>query len=339
MSRRSIEPPTVSVIVCTRDRPEELDRCLCGVMRQSHPEFEVLVIDNAPRNNRTFEVAERWGVRYAVEPAPGLSRARNLGARLSRCEIVAYIDDDAVPEPSWLSELAKEFADPDVMAVTGPTLPLSLETETQRRLALIAESDPRLRERRVVNSRTPEWFELASFGGLGDGGNMAFRRQAFPIWRGFDERLGRGAELSGGEDHEALFALVRAGYAVVSTPKAIVRHPLPDSLESLTTRYLQELAEATGYFTRLLVECRGFRLRTIRYGIEALCGKRREWRGYPPSTFPRLRPRWRSLLACLRGPLLYARARRSPVPVRTDIPATCPQVQEPVSHLPPDAAA
>src|SRR5579871_4963114 len=98
MSRRSIDPPA-SVIVCTRDRPEELNRCLCGIMRQGYPEFEVLVIDNAPRDNRTFEVAERWGVRYAVEPVPGLSRARNSGARLSQGEILAYIDDDAVPEP------------------------------------------------------------------------------------------------------------------------------------------------------------------------------------------------------------------------------------------------
>ncbi len=339
MSRRSIELPSASVIICTRDRPGKLDRCICAIMRQGYPEFEVVVIDNAPRDNRTFEVAERWGVRYGVEPTPGLSRARNLGARLCESEILAYIDDDAVPEPSWLAGLVKEFSDPDVMAVTGPVLPLSLETETQRRRAVVVESDPRLRERRVVNSGTPEWFELASFGGLGNGGNMAFRRQAFSVWPGFDERLGRGAKLPGGEDHDALFALIKAGYVVVSTPNAIVRHPLPDTVENLRARYSHELAEATGYFTLLLVECRGYRMRTLRYGMQALWGKRRDWRGYAGSTLPRLLPRWRWVLACLRGPLLYAKARQSRLPMTVDLATACPPVREPISRVPPDSAA
>jgi hypothetical protein len=53
----------------------------------------------------------------------------------------------------------------------------------------------------VVDRQTPAWFERANFGGIGDGGNMAFRRYAFAVWPGFDVRLGRGALLHGGEEH------------------------------------------------------------------------------------------------------------------------------------------
>jgi cellulose synthase/poly-beta-1,6-N-acetylglucosamine synthase-like glycosyltransferase len=71
----------------------------------------------------------RWGVRYVVEPLVGLSRARNRGARACDSEIVAFLDDDALPEPEWLSGLLREFEDPLVMAVTGRILPLSVETK------------------------------------------------------------------------------------------------------------------------------------------------------------------------------------------------------------------
>src|SRR2546428_12256692 len=73
--------PSCTVVICTRARPTHLERCLTAVARLVYAHFEVLVVDNAPSDVRTREVAAQWGVRYISEPVPGLSRARNRGAQ------------------------------------------------------------------------------------------------------------------------------------------------------------------------------------------------------------------------------------------------------------------
>src|SRR5919109_5193805 len=95
--------PVCTVVVCTRDRPEELKRCLAAVTRMEYSRFDVLVVDNAPMNGGAREIAAHCGARYVVEPVVGLSRARNLGSHACQSEILAYLDDDAVPERGWLT--------------------------------------------------------------------------------------------------------------------------------------------------------------------------------------------------------------------------------------------
>jgi cellulose synthase/poly-beta-1,6-N-acetylglucosamine synthase-like glycosyltransferase len=189
--------PTCTVIICTRNRPAELDRCLEAVARLRYAKFDVLVVDNAPIDGRAREVAARWNARYITERVGGLSRARNRGVRACNTEIVPFLDDDSVPEPEWLSWLVREFRDPSVMAVTGKVVPLSLETEAERLSALTCFLPDNHGPRRA-DRETAFWFERANFSGIGAGRNMAFRRSAFERWPGFDERLGRGALISGG---------------------------------------------------------------------------------------------------------------------------------------------
>ena len=304
--------PTCSVVICTHDRPDHLDRCLNAVMRLNYSHFDVLVVDNASHDARTREVAARWGARYIVEPVVGLSRARNRGARACDTEVVAFLDDDAVPESEWLSNLAREFEDPLVMAVTGRILPLQIETESERLCALLGGLDFGGQERRRVDCQTPYWFEMANFGGVGDGGNMAFRRCVFYVWPGFHERLGRGAILVGGEEHYAFFSLIDRGYRMVYTPLAVVRHPFPCTMRDLRARHLRDLAAATGYIRFLFFEEPRHRRAVMRYAVEALRGVPRVWRGKVAGPRPQLVSTWRTVLAQLSGPLLYVKLRLMP---------------------------
>jgi glycosyltransferase involved in cell wall biosynthesis len=217
-----------AVVICTRNRPEELESCLNAVFAQTLPASEILVVDNAPGDARTLQVASRWGVRYVVEPVPGLSRARNC-----RSEIIAFLDDDCLPEPGWLVALVAEFDDPNIAIVTGRVLPVSVSTDSERIVAAVGGQGPAFRERRALDSQSPHWFGVANFGGAGDGNNMAFRRSVFDDWPGFDERLGRGAPIDGNEEHYAFFQLIDRGYALVYTPNAVVRHPYADTIEKL----------------------------------------------------------------------------------------------------------
>jgi glycosyltransferase involved in cell wall biosynthesis len=186
----SADCPSCSVVICTRDRPEYLERCLNGLASVDYPRFEVLVVDNAPSDGRARKTAARWDTRYTVEPIPGLSRARNRGLLESQSEIVAYLDDDAVAQRGWLSGLAAEFNDPVVIAVSGRVIPFKVASDEEGKLwAAITE---RGLVRHSFDRQTADWFVAANFGAIGIGANMGLRRSVLGIWPGFDVRLGRG---------------------------------------------------------------------------------------------------------------------------------------------------
>ena len=291
--------PGCTVVICTRDRPAELDRCLEAVLRLDYPAFEALVVDNAPNSPLARQVATRWGARYLLEPVVGLSRARNAGAGSCATEIVAYLDDDCVPERGWLAALAAEFRDPVVMAVTGAVHPPGVDRNAPVSGEPVFGYEPSRKWTRLDRGQ-PSWFERASFGGMGDGCNMALRRAAFEVWAGFDERLGRGAAIPGGEEHRAFASLIEAGYAVVHTPAAIAQHPRPTSLEELKAAQLRAYPAAAAYAVLLLVESR-HRREVLRYLVLGQIGRGRGWRGPSKPMTSRLR----ILLACLPAPFLY----------------------------------
>ncbi len=313
VSAENFQPfvPTTSVVICTHNRPAQLEKCLEAVSRLNYPHFEVVVVDSAPTDDGARRVAARWDVIYVVEPMPGASRARNRGARACTSEVVAFLDDDAVPEAEWLSCLTGEFEDPCVMAVGGRIVGLSIETRAERFFDGIGGFDcgP---ERRVVDQGTPRWFELANFGGLGNG-NLAIRRCAFDSWRGFHECLGPGTPLVMGEEHHALFSLIARGYRVVYAPDAVIKHPYPGTIEELRLRLSRRLLTFTGYITLLVIEEPKYRWPALKYVLEGLCGLRRRWRWHPPISQYKVLSFPQRLVAFLQGPICYARVRLTPV--------------------------
>lgn len=290
--------PSCTVIVCTRNRPHELTRCLAALAALDNQPVEVLVVDNASDGSRAHEIASHFGARYLKESVVGLSRARNEGARFCSTEVVAFLDDDAVPAVGWLDALLAEFVDPMVMVVTSRIQPLPVDPE----MALFAHF-PCL-ERRVVDSSSPLWFEMANFGGLGDG-CMALRRSAFAAWPGFDERMGRGAPIEGGEEHYAIFALLERGFRVVHTPAALVQHPTPAALNALRESQVRDRVAASGYIALLFCEHPQHRWAVLRYVLQSAKGSPRVWRGTMPRG-NRLVGKLRLGLASLEGVLVYA---------------------------------
>lgn len=289
--------PTCSVVVCTRNRPEALDRCLRALAQLTYPRFEVLVVDNAPRDGGAQAIAQRWRAQYLVERIAGLSRARNAGARACRGEVVAFTDDDAIPDRAWLSQLAAAFSDANVAVVTGRTLPfVSADT------AVAPEHTTDLGPELIRLDRShSHWFEVASFGGIGNGNNMAFRRRVFDgPWSGFDERLGRGAPLSSCEEHRAFAQLVDQGHTIVYAPNAIVRHPIPQMPAERRAEYLRSRADLAGYAAFLLLTTR-YKWKVTKYVIEAAQGKTRAWRFRTGILPPGIVPRWQVLTACVAG--------------------------------------
>jgi len=214
-------PHTATVAVCTRDRSDDLRRCLDALMRLPDDGQEVLVIDNAPATPAARRVVERYQrVRYVLEPRPGLNAARNRALRESRGDIVAFTDDDAAPDPAWLRALQRNFQDDQVVLVTGLTMPLELETTAQEEFERYTPFGRGFR-RIVFDGLT---HDPLSVGRVGAGANMALRRSALDLVGPFDEALDGGTPTRTGGDHEMFSRVLAGGYRIVYDPAALSWH-------------------------------------------------------------------------------------------------------------------
>ncbi|HET7574092.1 MAG TPA: glycosyltransferase, partial [Solirubrobacterales bacterium] len=240
------EAPRLSVVICTRDRPDSVRITLESILACEYPadRYEVIVVDNAAEGDSLVELVDaefqrEVAVRVVREPEPGLSHARNRGVAESRGEIVVFADDDVLVDRNWLYLLAAAFRTGDrVGASSGLTLPDVLETPTQR---WIEGFGGRVRgfDRRVYDVEDPPADRpLFPFtvGDFGAGRNMAFDRRLLEELGGFDVALGPGALAHDGDDVEALLRVLLSRHQLVHDPKAIVWHAHPREYRELTER-------------------------------------------------------------------------------------------------------
>ena len=307
---RTPEPiaPSLSctVVVCTRDRPRHLETCLSAIQAQDYPTFDILVVDSGPRQS-VDDIAGRFGAGYTLEQVGGLSRARNVGARMSKSDVVAYIDDDAVPETGWLGALMREFSDSAVAAVTGHVH--NVWSASAHDLASIEEAARHGSSlgRVCLDRHAANWVPMACFGGVGQGNNMALRRSVFSEWSGFDERIGRGRILDAGEENIAFMVLIESGMRVVHTPSAVVRHPFPSTIEGLRANRLRALTASTAHITLLLWEYPQHRFAILRYLLGSAMGvKAGRWR---PRGKMKPLSKFEAARAMLAGSMIYLRTR------------------------------
>jgi cellulose synthase/poly-beta-1,6-N-acetylglucosamine synthase-like glycosyltransferase len=302
-----MEHPLCSVVVCTRHRAEYLARCLTALRQLDYPRYEVIVVDNTCGDENVRRLAEAADARCIVEERVGLSRARNAGARSARGDIVAFIDDDALARPDWLSAHADSLRDPAVAATAGRVVPTSSSEPAGRIWAASVEDLGSMPLK--VDHTSPYWFEQANFGGIGFGCNMAFRAKLFEDGWGFRESLGLGArEQPLGEEHYAFFTLVSTGHAVAYCPDAVVYHEVPASPSELRSKKRRLVRGSASYLVMLFVEHPEFRARTLRYALTALRRSRRPWRaGGSRGLFLSRRE---LVAAGALAPLVYWRSRR-----------------------------
>ncbi|HZT22723.1 MAG TPA: glycosyltransferase [Verrucomicrobiae bacterium] len=100
--------PLISVVICTFNGARTLRQTLKALQRVNYPKWETIVVDDGS-TDATAALAREFPVRLIRQPNLGLSAARNTGWRAAQGEIVAYLDDDAAPDPHWLQYLASVF--------------------------------------------------------------------------------------------------------------------------------------------------------------------------------------------------------------------------------------
>jgi GT2 family glycosyltransferase len=251
-----LELPRVTVAVCTRERPDDIARCLHGLGRIDYPNLDLLVVDNAPCTDATERVVRRYRqVRYVREPRPGLDWARNRAILECRGEILAYTDDDVVVDPGWVSALVDVFtADPEVMAITGLVMPHELDTDAQRLFEAYGGFGRGFHRKwtRAAADR-PFAREHGGAGKFGTGANMAYRRSLFDRIGGFDPALDVGTCTHGGGDLEMFFRVLKEGHTLVYEPRAIVWHRHRREYEQLRAQIANNGIGFYAYLTRTAI--------------------------------------------------------------------------------------
>lgn len=206
-----------SVIVNTYNRARSLVSTLDALANLIYPNFEVVVI-NGPSTDSTAEVLADYSdvVKVGSCPVPNLAQSRNCGIRMAGGDLVAFTDDDAVPEPEWLSALAAGYDDEMVGAVGGMVYDDSGH-DFQARYILCdrsgSSSFPKEDPSRLYNFPQSERYCAPM------GTNSSFRREALVAIGGFDEEYAYFLE-----ETDACVRMVDAGYIVKFSASAYVHH-------------------------------------------------------------------------------------------------------------------
>ncbi|MGD8397814.1 MAG: glycosyltransferase, partial [Anaerolineae bacterium] len=213
--------PTFSLVVNTTDRAGPLRTLLRVLEHQSWPHFEVIVVVG-PTEDDTEEILTAYEGRVQVLtcPAANLGQSRNIGLRAARGDIVAFIDDDAVPCRRWLEQLARLFENNSLDGTGGSVYLIDPhQPAIQHRLGIISS----LAEQQDVCTSRLDPAELPGEGRQWVrrmmGTNMAFRREALLAVGGFDEFFEWVFD-----DADIALRLVQAGYRVTPVLEAPVYH-------------------------------------------------------------------------------------------------------------------
>lgn len=207
----------VSVIIVSRARPDALRRCLAGIAQLQYPKFEVVVVA-CPAG---IAVAENFDqlpqIKCVAFDEANISAARNLGLAHAAGDIVAFIDDDAVPEPQWLHHLVAPAARPEVAAMGGFVRGRNGISFQYKARTLDAQGTPQEIDIDPVPANVlipPKGHAIKT-----EGTNMAFRRDVLVAIGGFDPAFRFYLD-----ETDLNMRLARAGHATALVPLAQVHH-------------------------------------------------------------------------------------------------------------------
>ena len=209
--------PQVSVIVCTHNGERTLSQCLDRLHWLSYPDFELIVVDDGS-TDASAEIARAHGANLIQTEHRGLSFARNAGVAKATGEVIAFLDDDAYPDPDWLHYLAAALRADGHAGVGGPNIP----PEDDGLVADCVAAAPGGPIHVLISDREAEHVP---------GCNMAFRRAALEEIGGFDERF-----RVAGDDVDVCWRLQESGKTLGFSAGAVVMHRRRDSV----WRYLKQ---------------------------------------------------------------------------------------------------
>ncbi len=220
----------ISLVIASRGRPNHLSRLLKALRFQREAAFEVIVVSDLPPETVASLAPETCRPRFVSCGQANVSKARNLGVEASGGEIVAFCDDDAVPEPRWLARLAHGFTDPEVHSACGFTRGRNGVSYQWKAMEIDGYGNDHPLEIAHAQKRQEPIKTV--------GTNMAFRKSALVEVGGFDE-----AYRFFLDDADLNMRLARLGGATWVDPEAEVQHAFAPSNQRHPNRVPKTLFE------------------------------------------------------------------------------------------------
>lgn len=215
--------PRFSVIVCTYNGESTIGECLESIAKIEYPNFEVIIINDGS-NESISEIITKYsykhGFRLMTTENRGLSNARNTGVEAATGEIMAFIDDDAYPDPHWLKYLAIDFMRTNHVGVGGPNIP-AIGDGTIAECVSKAPGNP---SHVLISDHVAEHIP---------GCNMAYRREGLLAVGGFDPQF-----RIAGDDVDICWRLQQKGLSLGFSPSALVWHHRRNSIYSYWNQQL-----------------------------------------------------------------------------------------------------
>lgn len=208
----SDKPVQISVLIPTRERPQQLDACLRSVLASDHKSFEVIVIDQSPVAYSGIR-DPRLHVHHS--PSRGKSTALNVAMQLASGQLFAFTDDDCTVSADWLTR-GQEHMElrPEIDLIYGALIAIPhnpslwfVPTFAPERLEVVSDARDRLRGLRTVA-----------------GANMFARRELFERIGGFDNAIGPGAPFRSSEEFDIGYRALRDGAKILRDPENGVLH-------------------------------------------------------------------------------------------------------------------
>ncbi len=209
--------PAVSVIVVSRGRAADLPLCLIGISQLDYPALEVVLVADKAGMDAARALPFFDDLKTVAFEQANISAARNLGIAEAAGEIVAFIDDDAVPEPSWLTHLTAPFSEPDVAAVGGFVIGrngISFQWKA-RSVDCLGVATPLAVDESKTSVLTPQHGHAIKT----EGTNMALRRDVIAKMGGFDPAFHFYLD-----ETDVNFRLMGEGHKTAIAPLAQVHH-------------------------------------------------------------------------------------------------------------------
>lgn len=238
--------PPVSVIVASRRRAGWLERCLSGLSRLDYPEFEIVIVADDNSLAETFHIAQSLRCKTIHFEAAALSRARNAGISASSGEIVAFIDDDSVPEPLWLHHLVSGLEATRADAAVGFVRGRNGISFQSRAAAIDAEAETHNLDWLGEDPTVPDIPAGRALKLVGT--NMAFRRNCLVELGGFDPLLDYFLD-----DSDLSLRLANSNHLATVVPLAEVHHAFAASERRTRLRSplrLFDIGRSTAIFLR-----------------------------------------------------------------------------------------
>lgn len=205
--------PKISVIVCSYNGSRTIRQCCEGLLRLNYPNYEVIIVDDGS-TDQTSAIAGEYGFFVIRTPNKGLSHARNVGMQAARGTILAYIDDDAWPDPDWLTFLAHTFLTTNHAAVGGP----NVCPPEDGVVAQCVSRSPGNPVQVLLSDREAEHIP---------GCNLAIRKERLEAIGGFDPRF-----RVAGDDVDVCWRLRQRGWTLGYNPAAFVWHHRRNSIRA-----------------------------------------------------------------------------------------------------------